>query len=67
MILSLSLDKFGDLNSMKVEEAIGSLKVHEMRLKERQTREEEHVLLAKIWTKSKEDDGGQSSRGTGCG
>ena len=49
--LTLYLELFGDLNSMKLEETIGSLKVHEMRLKERETRKEEQVLLAKVLTK----------------
>ena len=33
--LTLSLEQFGDLDSMSLVEAIGPLKVHEMRLSER--------------------------------
>ena len=42
--LTLSLEQFGDLDTMSLVEAIGSLKVHEMRLSERDAREEEQVL-----------------------
>ena len=38
--LTLSLEQFSDLDSMSLAEAIGSLKVHEMRLFERDAREE---------------------------
>ena len=44
--LTLSLEQFGDLDTMSLVEAIGSLKVHEMRLSEREAREEEHALLS---------------------
>ena len=43
--LTLSLDQFGDLDVMTSVEAIGSLKVNEMRQSERDAREEEHTLL----------------------
>ena len=58
--LTLSLEQFGDLESMSLVEAIGSLKVHEMRLSERDLREEEQALLSHAMCKlkkTKHDDG----------
>ena len=51
--LTLSLEQFGDLDAMTLVEAIGSLKVHEMRLSERDGREEEHALLSGAMNKFK--------------
>ena len=51
--LTLSLEQFGDLDSMSLVEAIGSLKVHEMRLAERDAREEEQALLSREMSKFK--------------
>ena len=51
--LTLSLEQFGDLDTMSLVEAIGSLKVHEMRLSERDAREEEHALLSREMSKFK--------------
>ena len=67
--LTLSLEQFGDLDSMSLVEAIGSLKIHEMRLSERDAREEEQALLSRAMSKidkSKREEG-QSSRGRGRG
>ena len=67
--LTLSLEQFGDLDSMSLVEAIRSLKVHEMRLSERDAREEEQALLSRALNKfknSKHEDG-QMSRGRGRG
>ena len=61
--LRLSLEQFSVSNSMKLEEAIGCFKVHEMTLQVRDTSEEEQDLWAKILTKLSEDDVSQSSRG----
>ena len=64
--LTLSLEQYGELDKVSLDEVIGSLTVHELRLKERETREEEQVLLAKAMGKAKitnEDD--SSSRGRG--
>ena len=63
--LTLSLEKFGDLDSMSLVEDIGSLKVHEMRSCERDVREEEHALLTKAMNKFKKTNPkeGQSSHG----
>ena len=51
--LTLSLEQFGDLNVMTLVEAIGSLKVHEMRLSERDASEEEKSLLTRAMNKFK--------------
>ena len=67
--LTLSLEQFGDLDVMILVEVIGSLKVHEMRLSERDSREEEQALLTQAmnkFKKTKQEDG-QSSRGRGRG
>ena len=67
--LTLSLEQFSDLDSMSLVEAIGSLKVHEMRLCERDSREEEQSLLSRAmskFNKTKQEDG-QASRGRGRG
>ena len=65
--LTLSLEQFGDLDSMSLVEAIGSLKIHEMRLSERDLRDEEQALLSRALTKFKKSkqDEGQTSRGRG--
>ena len=67
--LTLSLEQFGDLDSMSLVEAIGSLKVHEMRLAERDSREEEQALLSGAMSKFKKtrQEDGQMSRGRGRG
>ena len=51
--LTLSLEHFGDLDAMTLVEAIDFFKVHEMRLYERDAREEEHALLARSLNKFK--------------
>ena len=63
--LTLSLEQFGDLDSMLLVEAIGSLKVHEMRLAKRDSREEEQALLSRTMSKFKKtrQEEGQTSRG----
>ena len=67
--LTLSLEQFGDLDSMSLVEAIGSLKVHEMRLAERYSREEEQALLSRAMSKFKKirQEEGQTSRRRGRG
>ena len=66
-LLTISLEQFGDLDSMSLVEAIGSLKVHEMRLSERDLREEEQALLSRSMSKFKKlkQDDGQTARGRG--
>ena len=64
--LTLSLEQYGELDKVSLDEVIGSLTVHELRLKEWESREEEQVLLAKAMSKAKlsnEED--SSSRGRG--
>ena len=64
--LTLSLEQYGDLDKVSLDEIIGSLTVHEMRLQERESREEEQALLTKALSKVKlstEDE--SSSRGKG--
>ena len=51
--LTLFLEQYGDLDKVSLDETIGSLTVHELRLKERESCEEEHVLLAKALSKAK--------------
>ena len=78
--LTLSLEKYGELDKVSLDEVIGSLTVHELHLKERESREEEQVLLAKVMSKAKISNVEESSsrgrgrhrgrgrrRGQGCG
>ena len=67
--LTLSLEQFGDLDIMSLVEAIGSLKVHEMRLSDRDVREEENALLTWAMNKFKKmkQEEVQSSRKRGTG
>ena len=44
--LTFSLEQFRNMRGLSVDEVIGSLRVHEQRLQERDSREEEQVLLA---------------------
>ena len=51
---------------MSLDEVIGSLTVHELRLKEQESREEEQILLAKAMSKTKiSNEEESSSRGRG--
>ena len=65
--LTFSLEQFGNMRGLSVDEVIGSLRVHEQRLQERDLREEEQVLLARAYNQSKKTDRGSSSRGRGRG
>ena len=67
--LTLSVEQFGDLDTMSLVEAIRSLKFHEMRLSERDAREEEEALLPRAMSKfkKKKQDDGQTSHGRGRG
>ena len=51
--LTLSLELYGELDKVSLDEVIGSLSIHEFRLKEWESREEEQVLLAKAMSKAK--------------
>ena len=63
--LTLSLEHIGTIKPMTVEEVLGSLRVHESRLIERDNREEEQALLSKASKMTKKTDQGQTSRGRG--
>ena len=64
--LTLSLEQYGELDKVSLDEVIGSLTVHELRLKERETSEEEQVLLTKAMGKAKITNEEESlSRGRG--
>ena len=64
--LNLSFEQYGDLEKVSLDEVIGSLTVHELRLKERESREEEQILLAKVMSKTKiSNEKESSSRGRG--
>ena len=67
--LTLSLEQFGDLDSVSLVEAIESLKVHEMRLSESDSQEEKQALLSYAMSKFKKtkQEDGQMSRGRGRG
>ena len=65
--LTFSLEKFRNMRSLSVDEVIGSLRVHEQRLQERDSREEEKILLTRAFNQSKKGDHGSSSRGRGRG
>ena len=61
---------------MRLDEAFGKLKVHELRLHKRNSRDEDQVLLSRVLNMSKKDQRGSSSsvrgqgrkrKGKGCG
>ena len=55
------------LKTMRIEEAFGQLKVYEVRLQERNSRDEEQALLSRAFNKSKKVQRGSSSSGRGRG
>ena len=59
--LILLLEQIRDLKTMRLEEAFGQLKVHELRLQERNSRDEEQALLSRTFNMSKKDQKGSSS------
>ena len=63
--LILLLEQTSDLKTMRLEEAFGQLKVHELRLQERNSRDEEQALLSRAFNMSKKDQKGSSSSGRG--
>ena len=65
--LTFSLEQFRNMRGLSIDEVIGSLRVHEQRLQERDLREEEQVWLARAFNQSKKSDRGSSSRGRGRG
>ncbi|XP_078435019.1 uncharacterized protein LOC144706015 [Wolffia australiana] len=65
--ITSSIEQFGEMESMTLEEAVGSHKIHEGKLKDRQSRRDEQVLLARAIRKGKKKDEDENSRGRGCG
>ncbi|CAA6672148.1 unnamed protein product [Spirodela intermedia] len=51
--LTLSIEQYADLDKINLDEVIGSLTVHELWLKERESQEEEQALLARTLSKGK--------------
>ena len=58
--LILLLQQTIDLKTMRLKEAFGQLKVHELRLQERNSRDEEQELLSRTFNMSKKDQRGSS-------
>ena len=56
--LTLSLEHICTIKPMTIEEVLGSLRVHESRLIERNNREEEQALLSKASKMTKKTDRG---------
>ena len=65
--LILLLEQTSDLKTMRLEEAFGQLEVHELKLQERISRDEEQALLSRAFNMSKKDQKGSSSSGRGRG
>ena len=65
--LTFSVEHFKNMRVLNVDKVIGSLRVHEQRLQERESREEEKFLLSRAFNQSKKGDHGSSSRGRGRG
>ena len=64
--ITSSIEQFGDMDSMSLEEAIGSLKIYEEKLQDREARREEQLLLSKAAGKQKKYEE-SSTRGRGRG
>ena len=54
--ITTSIEQFQDLETITIEEVIGSLKVHEDKLKARMVKREEKALWAKVFIKEKKKD-----------
>ncbi|CAA7391574.1 unnamed protein product [Spirodela intermedia] len=68
--LTLSMEQYVDLDKISLDEAIGSLTIHELRLKERESQEEKQALLARVLSKAKflsEEESSSRGRGRHCG
>ena len=50
--ITSSMEKFGDLDAMTLDEAIGSLKIHEDKLQDREEEREDRAFLASVKGKS---------------
>ena len=51
--ITSSIKQFGDMDSMSLKEAIGSSKIYEEKLRDREARREEQILLSKAAGKQK--------------
>ena len=68
-MITTSIEQFQDLETITLEEVIGTLKVHEDKLKACMVKREEKALLAKAFIKEKKNDHDPSNgrgRGRGC-
>ena len=63
--LTLLLEQYGELDKVSLDEVIGSHTIHELWLKEQESREEEQVLLAKALSNAEISSEESSSRGRG--
>ena len=61
--LTFSLEQFVNMRDLNVDEVIGFLRVHEQMLQERESREEEQVLLARAFNQSKKSNRGSLTSG----
>ena len=66
-VVILLLEQTSDLKTTRLEEVFGQLKVHELRLQERNSRDEEQAILFRAFINSKKDQRGSSSSGRGHG
>ena len=64
--ITSSIEQFGDMDSMSLEEAIGSLKIYKEKLRDREARREEQLLLSKATGKPKKyEESSTGGRGHG--
>ena len=63
--LILLVDQISYLKTMRLEKAFWQLKVHELRLQERNSRDEEQALLSRAFNVAKKDQKSSSSSGRG--
>ena len=56
------MEQFGDLDTMTLDEAIGSLKIHEDKLQDREEEREDRAFLASVKGKSKERHRGRHKK-----
>ena len=52
--ITSSMEQFGDLDTMTLDEAIGSLKIHEDKFRDREEEREDRAFLTSVKGKSKE-------------
>ena len=60
--LIILLEQTSDLKTMRLEEAFGQIKEHELRIQERNSRDEEQALLYWVFNRYKKDQRGTSSK-----